>query len=159
MAISGRRRSIINHDLTNRNHIQLSVLACSPYRHRHIDLSGYASLLAQSHRDMEIIKIIKHSKLPFIPSSKGCIFHEASDQLIADAFDTDEVTAAENAKFIALACNSHYKIPEDLLATYREYMEAAVTLGEIDENTAIYVGDILQNIVRDTTVEASPRED
>ena len=47
----------------------------------------------------------------------------------------------------------------DLLATYREYMEAAVTLGEIDENTAIYVGDILQNIVRDTTVEASPRED
>jgi len=43
------------------------------------------------------------------------------------------------------------KSHEDLLASYREYMVAAVTVGEIDEGTALYVGDILQNIIRQTT--------
>jgi len=41
--------------------------------------------------------------------------------------------------------------PENLLTSYREYMEAAVILGEIDEGTARYAGDILQNIIRQTT--------
>tara|TARA_R110002153_G_scaffold112027_1_gene253872 strand:+ start:179 stop:724 length:546 start_codon:yes stop_codon:yes gene_type:complete len=40
---------------------------------------------------------------------------------------------------------------EALLASYREHMTAAVTVGEIDEGTALYVGDILQNIIRQNT--------
>ena len=42
-------------------------------------------------------------------------------------------------------------IAEALLASYREHMTAAVTVGEIDEGTALYVGDILQDIIRHNT--------